>query len=74
MTCLKEMQNFFQSDYWKIRKETLRVVCACEEMRRNDGDKKAVLAFLRIAVYFYGKEQITATIENYGFELLKKYL
>ena len=74
MAELKEMQEFFQSDCWKRLREASRVVCNCEEMRRHKGNRKAVTAFLRIAEYFYGKEQIAAIIENYGFELLKKYL
>lgn len=70
---LQSIQQFFQTDFWKQR-NAINAVHACETMRANDGNRKAVTAFLQIAVHFYGKEQITAIIENYGFERLKKYL
>lgn len=71
---LQAIQQFFQTDFWKNKQQQSQIVLACEQMRANDGNRKAVTAFLQMAVHFYGKEQITATIENYGFERLKKYL
>lgn len=74
MCSLEEIQCFFKEKERQEKHEALQLLEACESMRRYKGNKRAVKAFLQMAVHFYGKEQITATIKNYGFERLKKYM
>lgn len=54
--------------------EVWSVLNNCVDMLKNGGDKKAVSAFLQIAVYFYGKERIADGIRKYRFSSLKKTL
>lgn len=54
--------------------EVFQVLSDCDDMLQNDGNKKAVTAYLQMTIHFYGKDRIMAVIENYGFERLKKYV
>lgn len=74
MTELKVLQNKMNEMSKRTDWEVWHVLHDCELMLQNNADKKAVTAYLKIAVSCYGKERITAGIRNYGFETLKKYL
>ena len=74
MTELETLQNKMNEISKRTDWEVWETLHNCEIMLQNNADKKAVTAYLQIAVSFYGKERITAGIQNYGFETLKKYL
>lgn len=74
MTELETLQNKMNGIGKRTDWEVWDVLHDGELMLQNGGDKKAVTAYLQIAVSFYGKERITACIQNYGFEQLAKYI
>lgn len=45
-------------------------LCACDEMLRNEGDKRAVLAFYEMIEHFYGKAKTAECVAKYGFTRL----
>lgn len=69
MTLLEALQRKLDAD-----NEIVKVLCGCEEMIENSGDKRAVTAYLQMAVHFYGVERTSAVIKNYGFERVKKFI
>lgn len=69
MTLLEQLQRKMEKEY-----EVFSVLQCCEEMIANDGEKKAVMAYLQMAVHFYGIERLSACIKNYGFERIKKFI
>ena len=74
MTELKMLQNKMNKISKRTDWEVWNTLHNCEKMVQGDGDKKAVVAFLQMAINFYGKERVLAGIENFGFEQLKKYI
>lgn len=69
MTTLEQLQRKMEKEY-----EVFKVLQGCEEMIQNDGDKRAVTAYLQMAIHFYGIERLSAGIKNYGFERIKKFI
>ena len=74
MYSLEKIQCFFKEKERREKHEALQLLEACESMRRYKGNRKAVTAFLQMAVHFYGNYRIAILIDEYGFERLKKYL
>ena len=74
MTELETLQNKMNEISKCTDWEVWKALDECVKMLQNDGNKQAVTAYLAMAVHFYGKERITAGIQNYGFEQLSKYI
>lgn len=70
MTLLEQLQRKMNSMDWEV----WRVLHDCEEMIANDGSKKAVTAYLQMAVHFYGINRLAVCIKNYGFERIKQFI
>ena len=71
MTELNLLQNKMNQISKRTDWEVWETLHNCEVMLQNGGDKKAVTAYLQIAVCIYGKERIAACIQKHGFERLK---
>lgn len=69
MITLETLQQKLNADY-----ELFNVLNDCEEMIENDSDKRAITAYLQMAVHFYGIERTSAVIKNYGFEKVKEFI
>lgn len=63
MTLLEQLQRKMATMDWEV----VKVLHDCEEMIENDGNKKAVTAYLQMVIHFYGIERLSACIKNYGF-------
>lgn len=73
MTELETLQNKMNAISKRTDWEVWETLHNCELMVQNHADKKAVMAYLAIALEFYG-ERLMSCIEKYGFEQLKKYI
>lgn len=69
MTLLEQLQRKMGKEC-----EVFSVLHDCEEMIANDGEKRAVTAYLQMAVHFYGINRLAACVKNYGFERIKKFI
>lgn len=69
LTLLEDLQRIMHDEY-----ELFNVLHDCEEMIANDGNKKAVTAYLQMAVHFYGTNRLAVCIKNYGFERIKQFI
>lgn len=69
MITLETLQQKLNADY-----ELFNVLNDCEEMIENDSDKRAITAYLQMAVQLYGIERTSAVIKNYGFEKVKEFI
>lgn len=66
---LDDLQRQMHTEY-----ELFNVLCGCEEMIANDGNIKAVTAYMGMALHFYGKKRIVACSEKYGFKTIQRLL
>lgn len=69
MTLLEQLQRKMKKEY-----EVFNVLQGCEEMIQNDGAKKAVTAYLQMAIHFYGIRRLAASIKNYGFKRIRIFI
>ncbi len=72
MTELELLQKKFEKTHSDTK--VFQVLSDCDDMLQNDGNKKAVTAYLEMAIHFYGRRRIMAVIENHGFERLKEFV
>lgn len=72
MTSLEQLQKATDKMSKRADYEVYQAIQQCNEMLRNDGDKRAIKAFYEMAEHFIGKDKMTAGLEKYGFIGLKK--
>lgn len=73
MTELEALQNKMNEAQMQEELELYIFLDGCNECAL-DGKKKAVKGLLQMAVAFYGKERVLASVESYDFKALRKFI
>lgn len=74
MTELEQLQNKLNRKSEETNWAVYDVIADCAKMLQNGCDKRAIRGYMEMAVHFYGKDKIAATIEDNGFTKLKEFI